>query len=251
MKGFTMSDEVESVETAPEDTPDLAVDSSEESAKPKKKGKARLILLVIVIVLVLLFGGGGVVYATQHPNPLFCNAVCHTPMDPYVMSYMEGTSVNPLQTDLQYPLLVTVHRDSDQEVICLDCHTDGLGVQISEGISWLTGNVPQPLNPLVMTIREPNAPHQRSGITTCLVAGCHEGISSLDDLKASTADLKRNVHDNHNGAQNCSLCHQMHEQPTVFCTQCHADAPLPDGWLTYAEQQKQIKQLAALQEQEG
>jgi len=239
-----MSDEVENVENAPDVTPDLPPDFFEGVVAPKKKGKARLIILVIVIVLVLLFGGTGVVYATQHSNPLFCNAICHSPMNPYVESYFDGVSINPLQTDLKYPLGVNVHRDND--VVCVDCHTDGLGIQINEGIAWITGNYPQPLNPLVMTIREPNAPHQRSGITTCLNEGCHEGISSLDDLKASTADLKRNVHDNHNGAQNCSLCHQMHEQSTVFCTQCHADAPMPDGWLTYVEQQKQIKELEAL-----
>jgi len=246
---LTMSDEVEKVENAPEETPDLVPDSKEKDSKPKKRGKARLIILVIVIVIVLLFGSAGVVYATQHSNPLFCNAICHSPMNPYVESYLEGTSLSPLQTDLEYPLGVVVHRDSDQQVVCVDCHTDGLDIQISEGISWVTGSYPTPLNPLIMTIREPNGPHQRSGIETCLNEGCHEGISSLDDLKASTADLKRNVHDSHNGAQNCTICHSMHEQSTVFCTQCHADAVVPDGWLTYSEQQKQIRELEALESQ--
>ncbi|MCL2529059.1 MAG: cytochrome c3 family protein [Coriobacteriia bacterium] len=237
-----MSKEVENVENAPEETPEEAKESSKATEKPKKKGKARSIILVVVIVLVLLFGGAGVVYATQHDNPEFCNAICHTPMDPYVHSWQDGTSVNALQADIEHPLSITIHRNSEEALVCVSCHTDGLDIQISEGLSWITSSYPQPLNPLVMTIREPNGPHQRSGVETCLSGGCHEGILTLEDLKKSTAHHERNVHDSHIGAQDCTTCHQVHRQSVSFCTQCHSDAPLPNGWLTYIEQQRQIKE---------
>lgn len=238
-----MSDEVESTEVSPEETPDTTDVSDDKAKKPKKKGKGRIIILTVVIVVVLLFGGVGVVYATQHDNPEFCNAICHTPMDPYVASYMDGTSVNAAQADLQYPLGVTNHKNSDQDIVCLTCHTDGIDTQIQEGLAWISGNYTLPLK-LTLTVKEPGE-HQRSGIEMCLRPECHEGIGSLDDLKKSTADLKRNVHDSHNGDQDCTTCHQQHEQSVVMCTQCHADAEVPDGWLTYNEQQKQIKEAAA------
>lgn len=237
-----MSNEVENVDEGTEEVTDAATELNEDSNKPKKKGKGKIILLTVVIVLVLLFGGVGVVYATQHDNPQFCNAICHTPMDPYVESYMNGTSVNAAQTDLEYPLSVTLHKDSDQDIVCLTCHDDGLDTQISEGISWISGNYTLPLE-LTMTLKEPQK-HQRSAQAMCLRSGCHDGIESLEDLKASTADLKRNVHDSHNGDQDCTNCHQTHEQSVVQCTQCHSDAEVPDGWLTYNEQQKQIKEAS-------
>lgn len=218
---------------------------STKKKKPKKKGKALVIVLVVVIVVVLLFGGAGVVYATQHSNPQFCNLVCHTPMDPYVESYVDGTSVSAQQADLDTPLSVTIHKESDQDIACVTCHTDGLGTQISEGMSWITGNYTVPLEDLVLTVKDTTNAHERSGITMCLTAGCHEGISSLEELKKSTAHLDRNPHDSHNGDQNCTNCHQIHSQSVMMCTQCHADAEVPDGWLTYTEQQKQIKEASA------
>jgi len=245
-----MSDELENVENTTEKTSESAPSKKEASEKPKKKSKLRLIILVIVIVLVLSLGGGGVVYATQHSNPNFCNAICHVPMDPYVQSYLEGTSINPNQPDLEVPLFVTVHAESDQHVLCLDCHTDGLGIQIAEGITWISGNVPQPLNPLKFTFGPPLGQHERDGVVTCLVEGCHDGISSLDDLIKSTSDSVRNGHDietylaNHTDKSlTCSSCHQAHEKSSMFCTQCHAsDSTMPTGWLTFAEQQKQAFQ---------
>ncbi|MDR2036053.1 MAG: cytochrome c3 family protein [Coriobacteriales bacterium] len=240
----------EKVGTSPEEIPDSAVNAQKEK-KPKKKGKKRVVLWVVVIVLVVIFGGGGTVYATQHSNPLFCNAVCHSPMEPYVQSYLEGTSVVAEQANLKYPLTVTIHKDSDQEVVCLDCHPDGLDVQISEGISWITGDYSVPLEPLTLTVKDPKKATERSGVKTCLVAGCHEGISSLDELKEFTANRSRNPHSNHNGDLACTTCHKAHEQSVLFCTQCHeyetdgkTKIVVPDGWLTYTEKQLQLKEAS-------
>ena len=211
----------------------------------RKRSKGLIALVTVAIVVVVLAGGGGVAYATQHDNPQFCNLICHVPMDPYVQSYTDNISVNSQQANLHYPLGVTQHKESDQELVCVDCHTDGIDTQIQEGIAWVTGNYTLPLE-LTLTVKDPkpNAVRQRSGITTCLTAGCHDGIASLDDLKAATSDRVRNPHDSHNGDINCTNCHQQHEQSVLYCAQaaCHTDVEVPDGWLTYDEKQKQIKE---------
>ncbi|MDR2382133.1 MAG: cytochrome c3 family protein [Bifidobacteriaceae bacterium] len=220
-----------------------APDDGTQSRKPKKKsGKGRIVLITLGVVIVLMVGGGGGVYATQHSNPSFCNAICHTPMDPYVKSYKEGTSTNPLQVDLAAPLSVRVHMDSDQDIACITCHDDGIGEQLREGKAWITGDYVSPLEPKTLTVGEPKVEGQMNGVTFCLREGCHVGVETLDELKEVLSDRKRNPHDSHNGTLNCTECHRTHEQSVLWCSQCHADAEVPEGWLTYSEQQKQIKE---------
>ncbi len=239
-----MSDEVMNTGPIPDGTPAASTNTEETPKKVKQKGKGKIILLVVVIVVVLLFGGGGIVYATQHSNPQFCNLICHVPMDPYVASYMDGTSVNPAQTDAVGALDITAHKESDQALVCVNCHMEGIESQIQEGIAWVSGNYTQPLEGFELSAKEEPKEGEKSGIEYCLRPECHEGIGSLADLKESTSDLKRNPHESHNGDQNCTNCHQIHEQSMMMCTQCHADAEVPDGWLTYAEKQQQIKEAS-------
>jgi hypothetical protein len=212
--------------------------------KGKKRGKGRVVLITAGAVFVLLVGGGGGVYATQHSNPSFCNAICHTPMDPYVESYKENISTNPLQVDLAGPLSVTVHKD-DGDVLCVECHNDGLDVQLREGLHWATGNYVYPFEGKVLTAGEAKQEGQLNGVEFCLREGCHVGVETVDELKEVLSDQTRNPHDSHNGLLNCTECHRTHEQSVMWCTQCHADAVVPDGWLTYTEQQKQIKEAEA------
>jgi hypothetical protein len=212
---------------------------------PKKRGKGRVVLITIGAVFVLLVGGGGGVYATQHSNPSFCNAICHTPMDPYVASFKDGTSTNALQADFTGPLSVTVHRDAADKVVCVDCHNDGLGVQLREGLHWVTGNYVYPFEGTVLKAGEVKQEGQWNGVTFCLREGCHVGAESLDELKQVLSDQKRNPHNSHNGLMDCTECHRTHERSVMWCTQCHADAEVPEGWLTYTEQQEQLKEAEA------
>ena len=54
--------------------------------QPKAKGKIRRSYLVAaVVVLVLAIGGGG--FWVWHSTPEFCDAICHTPQDPYNPTY--------------------------------------------------------------------------------------------------------------------------------------------------------------------
>jgi hypothetical protein len=216
------------------------------AAKPKKKkGLAFKILLVVGIVVVVLAGGAGGAYALFHDEPAFCNAICHTPMDPYVESYENGTSVNPAQTSLTAPLSVTVHKDSDQDINCLTCHIPDMGEQIQEGMKWISGNYELPLEMRIVSGKIKEGSGDKDAIEFCLREGCHAGVSTIEDLKKATDDQVRNPHDSHldpaNSIQDCYKCHQTHEQSYMLCSQCHGDAKVPEGWLNFTEQQAQKK----------
>ena len=211
--------------------------ADEEPAEEKKKGKGLKVLLIIVIILVVLVGGGGIAYSTLHDTPGFCNFLCHVPMDPYVASYNENISKNPLQLDYAdtNKLSVTVHKESDQEITCLGCHEPTMSEQIAEGLKWVTGDYDVPLQMRLIYKQPAEGTNDKNGMDFCLREGCHEGITTIEELKVANADLARNPHDNHNGNQNCYICHKTHELSVMPCTQCHLDATVPDGWLTYNE----------------
>jgi hypothetical protein len=225
----------------PVDNPTVVELSEDKPPKKKKLGLAPKILIVVGAVIVVLGGGAGAVYALFHDSPAFCNAVCHTPMDPYVESYETGTSVNPAQADSGALLSVTAHKDSDQNINCLACHVPTMSEQITEGIKWVTGDYELPLEMKLASGQIKEGSGDKNGVEFCLRPECHEGIATLEDLKKVTADQHRNPHDSHLGNQDCSNCHQTHEQSVMMCTQCHADSEVPEGWLTYKEQQDQIK----------
>jgi flagellar basal body-associated protein FliL len=219
-------------------------EGQEPGTKKKMKTGVR-ILLVVAIVLVVLVGGAGGVYLGFHDKPGFCNFICHTPMDPYVVSYEEGTSINPAQADSDATLSVILHKDSDQGINCLTCHVPSMSEQIQEGIKWVTGDYEVPVEMKIAAGQVKEGSGDKNGVEFCLRPECHEGVASLDDLKQVTADQHRNPHNSHLGNQDCANCHQTHEQSVMMCTQCHGDAEVPDGWLTYKEQQDQKKQVAA------
>jgi flagellar basal body-associated protein FliL len=204
----------------------------------RKRGKGRIILLAAAIVLVAVFGGGGIAYATQHDNPHFCNAICHTPMDPYVESYDNNLSVNAAEAETTGPdgaqLSVTLHKNSDQDINCLTCHNDGIDAQIQEGIAWVSGNYVVPLEGFSVVSSANPKEGEVSGVEFCLREGCHEA-TTLDELKETTADVKVNgaaVHNGQHGYTNCSLCHQTHEQSVLYCASsgCHVEVTMPEGW---------------------
>ncbi|MDR2492325.1 MAG: cytochrome c3 family protein [Coriobacteriales bacterium] len=222
--------------TAPDDTgvPSLIVED-----KPKKKrSKVKIVILSVVIVFVVLLGAGFGGYTVFHSNPAFCNFICHTPMDPYVASYVDGISVRPNQQGKALAGLgVVVHRDSDQNVNCLTCHDASLEEQIREGIAWVTGDYSVPLykseDHISLVTNEATAPNERMGAEFCLREGCHS-VTTVEELKASTASQVRNPHDCPHTTYDCGSCHNMHEQSVMQCASCHDNAKVPDGWLKKA-----------------
>ena len=51
-----------------------------------------------------------------------------------------------------------------------------------------------------------------------------------DDLIQATADMERNPHVPQHGENQCSDCHKAHRASVNMCSQCHNDAPIPEGW---------------------
>jgi hypothetical protein len=172
---------------------------------------------------------------------------------------VDGTSINPLQTGSEVKLSVVAHRDSEQAINCLGCHVPTMDEQINEGIKWATGDYAAPLSsgyPQIEMKIIAGQPKEdsgdKNGVEFCLRSGCHvsakelddqEGITTLEELKAATADQHRNPHNSHQGNLDCKNCHQTHEQSVLTCTQCHNDIELPDGWLAYKDKQAQDKEL--------
>jgi len=180
--------------------------------KPTRKSHKKLwiaLAAVTVAVVAAVFG-----FLAWHEQPRFCNAVCHSPMDPYVENYYSENRA----------LTVVAHRLS--AVSCLDCHESELSQQVDEALKWLTGDYSDPLS------------LRRFGtIEYCFQ--CHDdddkgtGVD-WDEIVMETASYQgsgRNPHDNHLGSINCYTCHSMHRGSKLYCTQCHDNIRTPETWM--------------------
>ena len=50
--------------------------------------------------------------------------------------------------------------------------------------------------------------------------------------------MEFNPHKAQHGEIECSECHKAHRASVMYCTQCHSEAEVPEGWLTVAEANK-------------
>ena len=187
---------------------------------PKKRRGRRWPIVAGVLAVVIVAAGAG--FWVWHEQPSFCNAICHTPMDPYVEDYYADDPT----------LLATAHRVAD--VTCLDCHVPTLSEQMSEGINWVTGNYVYPLEE-----RDTDMLTEARGLDGdefCLNESCHN--LTRDDLVKATSGMEFNPHKAQHGEIECSECHKAHRASVMYCTQCHSEAEVPEGWLTVAEANK-------------
>ena len=229
-----MSEEIKDVEVAPEAAP-----------KKKKKGKKGLVIL-LVIVAVLVVGGVGM--WIWHEQPSFCNAICHTPMDPYWDTYdqeLGAAGVDKWGNEVSDTSSMMVVAHKAEGIACMDCHVPTLSEQITEAKEWISGNYTLIANPTyggVLAETTLKKLVQARGITAdefCMSKDCHD-VSRGDELIALTADLSasRNPHNMPHGDLQCSDCHKAHRASINQCSSCHNDAPIPDGWLTVAQSKK-------------
>lgn len=201
-------------------------------------GKRRIGIIVGVLAAVVVIAGVG--FWAWHEQPSFCGAICHDPMDPYLATYeaepVEGAVDRCGNTVDGSTMLAAVHR-VDGGVTCLSCHEPTLSQQVGEGVVWATGGFEDPLEERSLTeLTEANG---KSYEQFCLNDACHE-LLTVEGLGKMTSYMARNVHDasdapHSSKSYECGDCHKAHAQSVVVCSQCHDDATVPEGWLTYDE----------------
>lgn len=238
-----MSEEVTKAEAAAEAA--VVEDSPTKEAAPKK-GKKKLPIILGVVAVVVIAAGAG--FWVWHEQPSFCNAICHTPMDPYLPTY--EAEVGAATTDKwgnevanSSGMLACVHRDwgekMNDEITCLSCHVPTLSEQINEGIEWVSGNyevVDNSAFGVVVTEKSLEDLVAARGLTPdefCLNEGCHN--LTREQLATATDDMKYNPHSGQHGEVACSECHKAHRASVVQCSQCHGEAEIPEGWLSAAD----------------
>lgn len=216
----------------------------------KKRSKAPL-TVAVVAVIVLVAGAG---FWAWHEQPSFCNAICHTPMDAYNLTYDQepGTAgVDKWGNAVANTsgMLAVTHK-AEAETTCMGCHVPQLSEQISEGLGWVSGNYE-----VVATSNDLFVPQERSlshltaarGIASeafCLNEACHtldDGTPmTRADLVELTSGYERNPHEERHEAVACDECHKAHRESVNQCSQCHADAPIPDGWITVSDEKERM-----------
>lgn len=214
----------------------LERDSAEIPAKKRGiKGNKRLIIVLSCVACVAVLAVG---FSVWHEQPSFCSAICHSPMDPYLPTYeavpgQQATDKWGNEVDDASSMLAAVHGQAGKT--CMDCHVPQIGEQVTEGLEWVSGNYDSPLS-------ERNATQlvRARGLQDdefCMNSSCHPYTRA--DLEKKTAWMgKINPHSSQHGEQKCTTCHKAHRASVNYCTQCHTDAVVPDGWLSYSESQQ-------------
>lgn len=223
------------------------MEESMEENKPKKHRSKKLPIIVGVVAVIVIVAGVGLF--VWHEQPGFCNAICHTPMDPYLETYEQeagqvGVDKFGNEVENTSALLCVSHKASAQEggadATCLTCHVPTLSEQVTEGVNWVTGNYYDPLEE-----RDLADLTEARGISSeefCLNESCHN--MTVDDLKQATSHYAYNPHSSQHGKDDCSDCHKAHRASVMKCAECHSAAAIPEGWITPAEDKIILKNAA-------
>lgn len=224
---------------------DAATDTTVETIKDtpsglseKRKGgkhRRRYMTLGVVAAIVIVAGAG---FWVWHEQPSFCNAICHAPQDPHSQTYFAQSGQPALdkwgnEVEDAGDMLVVAHRENG-DLACMDCHVPTITEQITEGVSWISGNYNYPLDERSLT--DLNHYLQKDDESEfCLNDGCHN--MTRDDLARATAGMTRNPHvtEVRHVEMECSDCHKSHRQSVQACSRCHEDTEIPDGWLSAEE----------------
>ena len=222
-----MSDEKKPVQEVPED----AAQAAEHAPAPKRKNRKAMIAGIVVAVIAVI----GIGFYQWHETPEFCTAICHTPMDD---SYLETLYANPYEPATDKwgnevskgsAMLASLHGKMGKR--CMACHVPAIEEQVTEGIEWVTGNY---YNPLSERDLARLVYYRGAGETEfCLNTACHDITKT--GLTQQTAQYARNPHSWHHSEYTCSDCHKAHRASIMVCSQCHDDAQVPEGWLTWDE----------------
>ncbi len=212
-------------------TPEGVAQEDKQVPAPKKKNR-KAVIAGIVVAAVAVIGLG---FNAWHETPEFCVSICHTPM---ADTYLETLYANPYEPAVDKwgnevakadSMLASKHGAMGKK--CMDCHVPALEEQVTEGIEWMQGNY---YNPLSERDLARLVFYRGVGETEfCLNSGCHNITKT--GLTEETKSFARNPHSWHHNEYTCSDCHKGHRASIMVCSQCHEDAEVPDGWLTWDE----------------
>ena len=229
-----MADPTQDVTSKP---PEGAGGSGEGPSPKQPRNGMKLGIIVGVIAAVLIVAGAGFAYA--HEQPWFCNFACHTPMDPALETF-NGVSGEPgvdkfgNVVEDAGDMLIVAHKEG-AGMVCTDCHESVIAQQIQEGLHWVPGDYLYPLEERSLTALNGYGQNETpEGF--CLNENCH--AITRDELAVATASMgERNPHviEVNHEAFECSDCHKVHRQSVMYCSACHDDAVVPDGWLSFDE----------------
>lgn len=223
-------------------------EASQPAAKRPMEKRKRLGITLGCIAVVLVVAGAG--FMVWHEQPSFCNAICHDPMDPYLPTF-EATPGQPAadkwgnEVEDASSMLAAVHNQAGKT--CMDCHVPQLDEQMTEGAEWVTGNYDSPLGERTST-QLVEARGLENSDEFCMNTSCHP--YGRDELVKKTAWMgKINPHTPQHGEQKCTTCHKAHRASVNYCTQCHTDAVVPDGWLSYTDS-KLLEEAAGITDEQ-
>ena len=210
--------------------------------KPHNKKKIGIIVGTIVVVVVV----AGIGLFVWHEQPSFCGAICHTPMDEYLATYSAplGESTTDKygnEVEDSSAMMATLHAASEEDggadADCLSCHDAVFSEQAQEGVNWLVGNYYYPLDE--RTLADLTEPAGKDADDFCLNEDCHD--LTREDLVEATSDMGTyNPHLEQHGTKECNECHKGHRASVNICTECHNEAEVPEGWLTYEEAEELV-----------
>lgn len=243
--GPAVENETKQTETAAEE---------EKQGKPRFLARRRRLQITLGVVAgVIVIAGCG--FWVWHEQPSFCSAICHTPMDPYLPTYESpadepGTDKWGNEVSNSNAMMASLHREQS-DATCLSCHVPTLGEQVTEAANWITGNyeVLETQSGMQVlaecSLDDLVAARGVDADEFCLNESCHN--MTRDDLIEATSDMYRNPHVAQHRENSCSDCHKAHRASVNTCTECHSDAELPDGWISFSENKQLLKELQDMQ----
>lgn len=189
-RGYPMAEEKKVEQT------DAGTETGTKKAKMPKKKK---FIIVGVVAVVLVAAGAG--FMVWHEQPTFCNAICHTPMDAYVETYVDGSTDaygNELASDQEKNSMMAYMHGKYKLANCLDCHVPTIGEQVTEGMHWITGNYEvlgqNKVGDTILAERSTDdlvkARNLDSGNEFCSNSKCHSGSGDHGTMTRDELDRK-------------------------------------------------------------
>lgn len=180
-----------------------------------------------------------------------CASECHAPMDPYVATCEQSPDTSGFDkwgntVSNTSSMLCVTHGALGYD--CLSCHQTSDSEMQEYSIAWESDGyegVDSATSDMILEERDLDSLTEARGLEGeqfCLNEACHVNadgtVMTRDDLVQATSSMAFNPHVVQHGEISCSECHKAHRASVLYCTQCHSEAEVPEGWLSISEAQR-------------